>query len=212
MPTKRFMEKGGPSEGFQLWINLPAKDKMMKPRYQDTPPEKLPLIDVPGTDGKATVKILVGESYGHRSPIEADTPVWYNHYIAQPGAKIRWEIPTAAAWGGKTEDGLNIFAYLAHGRARFFGPDGKVRDCQEMDTAYFVSGPSEEGEPSVIEFEVPEDSTEPTMLLLLAGKPLREPMSRYGPFVMNTRDQIMQAMVDYQSGKFGSIEGELNTV
>ncbi|KAI9003874.1 pirin domain protein [Hyaloraphidium curvatum] len=208
MPTKKFMEEGGRAEGFQLWINLPAKDKMQTPRYQDTPPEGLPVVEVPGTDGKATVKVIVGDSYGVRSRIEPDTPVWYNHYIVKPGGRVSWQIPEAAAWGGRPTDGFNLFAYVAHGRARVYGPEGsgKDRDVGEMDTVFFVPGPSEEGEPEVVEFENPVDAKEDLMLLLLGGKPLKEPVARYGPFVMTTRDQIMQAVMDYQSGKFGAID------
>lgn len=208
MPTKKFMEEGGRSEGFQLWINLPAKDKFQKPRYQDTPPEGLPVIDVPGTDRKATVKVIVGTSYGVTSRIEPDTPVWYNNYVIKPGGRVTWDIPKASVWGGKTSDGLNIFAYLAHGQAKFFGPDGQTRDCSEMDTVFFKQGPSEEDETSYIEFENPADAKEDLMLLLLAGKPLKEPIARHGPFVLTTRDQLMQAFIDYQEGKFGHIEGD----
>jgi redox-sensitive bicupin YhaK (pirin superfamily) len=208
MPTKRFMEEGGRAEGFQLWINLPAKDKMQAPRYQDTPPEGLPVVEVPGSEGKATVKVLVGGSYGVESKIEPDTPVWYNHYNVKPGGRVTWDIPSAAAWNGNSSDGLNMFAYIAHGKARFYESDGKTRDCQELDTAMFVPGPSEEDETSVIEFECPEDGEEDLMLLLLAGKPLKEPIAQYGPFVMNTRDQISQCIIDYQSGLFGEIEGD----
>lgn len=183
MPSEETRKKGGLSEGFQLWVNLPAKDKMIPPRYQDTPPEKIPIKTA--QDGKVWVKIIAGEALGEKAVIDTRTPIMYLDIRLQPGTVFVQPVP-------KSYDG---FAYVWRG-AGYLGDERKTATMGQMG----LLGKGEE-----VRLEASED--EEMRILLIAGEPLREPISRHGPFVMNTWQEIEQAFKDYHSGKLGKIEG-----
>lgn len=185
MPESEFRRTGGRMHGFQLWVNLPRRDKMMPPRYQEIPSNRIPVATSP--DDLVGVRVLAGEALGVRAVIETRTPILYLHYTLQPDARTVQPVPRE----------FNVFAYVVGGRG-LFGPDGREAGAHQM--VIFV----EEGE--AVALAAPRDAAAPLDLLLIGGVPLREPVARYGPFVMNTQAEIRQAIEDYQRGRMGQIK------
>ena len=107
MPEKEFAQNGGRLHGFQLWVNLPKKDKMIKPRYQDVPSEKIPVAT--SDDKKVQVKVIAGQSMGKTAVIDTKTPIMYLHFTVKPGGKVIQDIP----------QNYNAFAYVANGDVNF---------------------------------------------------------------------------------------------
>jgi quercetin 2,3-dioxygenase len=182
MPDEQFARAGGRLHGFQLWVNLPRSDKMMKPRYQEIPAAKIPVGHT--ADGLVTVRVIAGESLGAQAAIETRTPIIYLHLSIQPGGSVLQPVPSD----------YNSFAYVVSGTGNF-GPDRERAERGQM--VMFA----QDGESVRIE----NSATLPLELLLIGGVPLREPVARYGPFVMNTREEIYQAVEDYQNGRMGEI-------
>jgi quercetin 2,3-dioxygenase len=181
MPERSFLERGGRMHGFQLWVNLPSREKMTPPRYQEIPAERIPVGR--SEDGRVTVRVLAGESLGQRAVIETRTPILYLDVALQPGAHFRQRVPP----------NFNVFVYVVEGRARF----ASGKEAEPHDLVLF----REDGEE--VEISAPSDSS--VRLLLIGGVPLREPVARYGPFVMNTRQELIQAFEDFQNGRLGEI-------
>lgn len=184
MPETGFLREGGRMHGFQLWVNLPRRDKMTPPRYQEIPSGRIPVATSP--DGLVWVKVLAGEALGARAVIETRTPILYLHFTLRPGGRAVQPVPRD----------YHVFAYVFGGRGRF-GTDG--REAREHQMVLFA----DDGEAVVL--AAPRDSTAPLDLLLIGGVPLHEPVARYGPFVMNTQGEIRQAIEDYQAGRLGRI-------
>ena len=172
-------QEAGRMRGFQLWVNLPAKDKMIDPRYQEFPPADLPVVTpAPGV----TVKLIAGEVDGVRGPISqpATDPVYLDVGLAPH-----------AEWLHALPEGHNAFAYAFEGSLTLGeGEDARPLSAQEMA----VLGGGE-----LVKLRAGEAGAR---LIVVAGRPLREPVARYGPFVMNTKQEIMQAFVDFQEGRF----------
>ena len=172
-------QEEGLMAGFQLWVNLPAKDKMTKPRYQDIDPENVPMVE--RADG-TKVKVLVGSFDGMKGPVTnvATDPLYLD--ITLP-AGVSASVPVEAEH--------NAFAYVFEGTAK----------VGAGDAAQMV----ERGQLAVLSLGdavTVEGGAKGGRLILVAGRPLREPVAKYGPFVMNTPDEIRQAIADYQAGKF----------
>ena len=184
MPEKEFAKKGGQLHGFQLWINLSKKDKMIKPRYQDVPSEKIPVAT--SDDKKVQVKVIAGQSMGKTAVIDTKTPIIYLHFTVKPGGKVVQDIP----------QNFNAFAYVAKGEVNF-GTEQKIAKKQAV---FFKRDGNK------VFFSVSPDSPLSADILLLAGMPLGEPVKRYGPFVMNTDEELQQAIDDYNNGKMGKID------
>jgi redox-sensitive bicupin YhaK (pirin superfamily) len=184
MPTEAIRERGGRIHGFQVWVNLPARDKMMAPRYQEVPASNIPEGTSP--DGRARVRVIAGEALGVRAVIDTRTPIVYQDWTLQPGAAV--EQPLAGAH--------NSMVYVFDGEAEI-GADGQAVTDGELA----LLGPGHS-----VRLAVPAGAPSHARLLLLAGQPLREPVARYGPFVMNTEAEIQKAMSDYRSGRLGEIE------
>jgi len=182
LPSNEFMRDGGVMHGFQVWVNLPARDKMMRPHYQEIPVAEIP--QATSADGKVMVRVIAGESLGQAAVIKTRTPIYYLHFTIQPGGEIIQPIPA----------GFNALVYLISGAVRL-GKES-VREGQMARL----------GDGDRVRLVVAADASVPADLLLLAGQPLNEPMARYGPFVMNTREEIDQAFRDYQSGRMGRID------
>jgi redox-sensitive bicupin YhaK (pirin superfamily) len=180
MPSRRIREEGGRVHGFQIWVNLPKQHKMTRPRYQEYASRELPVAK--SADGKATVRVIAGEALGARAVIETRTPIVLQDWTLQPGADVRVEVPRD----------LHAFVYVFEGSARVGAAGSEVREGQMA-----VLGPG-----TTVRLA---GANGPGRLLLLAGAPIREPVARYGPFVMNTRDELIQAVDDFQSGKMGEI-------
>jgi redox-sensitive bicupin YhaK (pirin superfamily) len=183
MPDPSFVRTGGRVHGLQLWVNLPRRDKMIAPRYQDVPSAKIPVAT--SADGKVRVKVIAGEALGVKAAVETRTPILYQHFSLQPGATIRQPVPAD----------YRVFAYGLSGKG-FYG-EGEAR--QEIDARKMVVF-GDDGDAVTLTA-----GAEPLEVLLLGGVPLKEPVVRYGPFVMNTEDEIRQAVVDYQAGRMGAI-------
>jgi redox-sensitive bicupin YhaK (pirin superfamily) len=181
MPDPYFVRTGGRVHGLQLWVNLPRSDKMIAPRYQEVPSAKIPVAT--SADGQVRVKVIAGEALGVAAAIETRTPILYQHFTLQPGATIVHAVPPE----------YRVFAYGLSGKG-FYGNVRREIDARQMivfgndgDTVTLAAG------------------EEPLEVLLLGGVPLKEPVVRYGPFVMNTEDEIRQAVTDYQAGRMGQI-------
>lgn len=184
MPTSEFTRTGGHLHGLQLWVNLPQRDKMTAPRYQDISADRIPTAQT--EDGLATVKVIAGEALGAKAVIETRTPIVYLHWTLQPGATIAQPIPSHYNAFAYVLDGNGLFGFdqesAGDGMMVLFAPDGDtvtIANPSESDTALNV--------------------------LLIAGAPLNEPIVRYGPFVMNTEAEIVQAIEDYRHGRMGTI-------
>lgn len=190
MPSKEIIEKGGVVEGFQLWVNLPAKDKMIPPRYQDTPAETIPIVRIPGAASDAsTVKVVAGESCGVSAVIETKIPITYLDITLQPGDRLEQPCPRSR----------HAFAYVFRSRVTVGSNRKSAMEGQVVEIDH---------DGDVFTVEAPADNTEAARVLFIAGEPIGEPVAQYGPFVMNTREEIMQAMRDFQAGKMGAIAGE----
>ncbi|MFM2124674.1 MAG: hypothetical protein RL328_1125 [Acidobacteriota bacterium] len=181
-PETEFRKTGGRLHGFQIWVNLPKRDKMMAPRYQEVPKAQIP--EGRSADGQATVKVIAGEALGARAVIDTRIPIQYLHFTLQPGASLEQPVPKAE----------NAFAYVFKGSA--------IIDGQRVEPHHLAVF-HRNGE--AVRLEAAADSTEPLQLLLLSGEPIGEPVARYGPFVMNTRQEIEQAFDDYRTGRMGTI-------
>jgi redox-sensitive bicupin YhaK (pirin superfamily) len=177
MPTDEVLEHGGRFHGFQIWVNLPARLKMTRPRYQEVPAANIPQAETP--DGLARVKLIAGEALGKRAVIETHTPIVYQDWTLSPGADVSVPIDRAA----------RVLAYVFDGEARV-----GEHDVQDGQLALLGEGD-----------EVRLRATKPARLLLLAGVPHGEPIVHYGPFVMNTERELAEAIDDYQSGRMGEI-------
>jgi len=170
-------QEDGRMRGFQLWVNLPAKDKMMAPRYQEFAPEELAVVT---HDNGAEVRIVAGEHEGRTGPVTdiAVEPLYLD--ITLPaGATVRQPTPL----------GHTAFVYT------FGGPGVQVAGT---DVPYRHLGLLTDGESVALRTAGDTESR----VLLVAGAPFNEPIARYGPFVMNTREEIMQAFDDFQNGRF----------
>ncbi|KND58238.1 Pirin-related protein [Candidatus Paraburkholderia schumanniana] len=181
MPAEEFTRRGGRVHGLQLWVNLPQRDKMVEPHYQEIPSAQIPAAT--SEDGKVSVKVIADEALGMKATIETRTPILYQHFSLKPGATIDLSVPRD----------FRVFAYPLSGTA-LYGPQSQPVRAQQMvifrdDGDSILLGAGDE----------------PVELLLIGGVPLKEPVVRYGPFVMNTEDEIRQAVVDYQAGRMGAI-------
>eukprot|EP00884_Botryococcus_braunii_P015832 jgi/Botrbrau1/2932/Bobra.0026s0007.1 len=158
--------------GFQLWINLPKKDKMVKPRYQDYKPSEIPAVEKEGL----RVRVMAGSSYGVQGPIEMRNPGMLLDVQLSAGAKFEQVVPAE----------YNGFVYISDG-------SGEVSGTEAKRTQALVLGPGD---------LITASTTDPEGLrfLLVAGRPINEPIVQHGPFVMNTQEEIEQAFMDYRRG------------
>ena len=170
LPTKKMMDEGGLMHGFQIWVNLPSKDKMMNPRYQDITSDDSPTID----KGGVWARVIAGECLGIESSIDTVIPITYVHVKMEPGKSLDKNLDTE----------LNGMIYVFKGEVSIEG-----KSVKDGSLALLSAG-------SEVKIEAKEESE----FLILAGPELNEPIARYGPFVMNTREEILQAIDDYQRG------------
>ncbi len=173
-------QEDGLMEGFQLWVNLPARDKMGEPWYRDFAAREIPVFT---TASGATVRVIAGESHGVAGAVtrEATEPLYLDVELP-PGARFTQSLPA----------GHNAFAYVYRGEIRI-GETAVPR--QRM--AILAGAPEADG-------VVVEAGGEPARFLLIAGRPLGEPIAQYGPFVMNTQEEIYAAVNDFREGRLGA--------
>jgi redox-sensitive bicupin YhaK (pirin superfamily) len=184
MPSARIREQGGRVHGFQIWVNLPARLKMTRPRYQEVPGNRIPQAATP--DGAARVRVIAGEALGARAVIDTHTPIVYQDWSLQPGADVTVPLPRDH----------QALVFVFEGAVRVGdGASGEGQVVEDGRMALLGAG-------DAVRFR---GAGKPGRLLLLAGVPLNEPVARYGPFVMNSEAEIMQAARDFQSGRMGEI-------
>jgi len=184
MPGEDFTRSGGRMHGFQLWVNLPRRDKMMNPRYQEISNAQIPKAR--SSDGLVAVSVIAGEAMGRQAVIETRTPIIYLHYRIAPGVTVTQQAPSD----------YNAFAYVVDGDGLFGAQGERAGDGQMV---LFAQDGDE------VRIENPADAQATLEVLLIGGVPLNEPVARYGPFVMNTEGEIRQAIEDYRLGKMGAI-------
>ena len=181
MPSARILEQGGRVHGFQIWVNLPSRLKMTEPRYQEVAADNIP--EANSADGLARVRVIAGEAMGVAACIDTHIPIVYQHWILQPGADVEQPLPhdhnaLLYVFSGEL---ISAGTPLADGEMGVLGKGGKLN------------------------LTVAETAGEPAQVLLLGGIPIGEPVVQHGPFVMNTKEEIGQAIEDYQQGKMGII-------
>jgi hypothetical protein len=185
-PPEDLVMSGGIFHGVQLWINLPKAKKRIEPAYQDL--QGLDSALVTSSDGGALVRVLAGNIDGHSGPGISHTPITITHISLAPGARV--DIP----W--RTD--FNALAYVLNGAGNI-GPNSQPIQTGQM--AVLV-----EGDYIRIQADQIQDARHDGLdIFLIGGIPLREQVFQYGPFVMSTREEVMQAMEDYQKGRFGHI-------
>jgi hypothetical protein len=192
-PPEHVVASGGLFHGFQLWVNLPGRLKMTSPRYQDIRAGQVALLS--SADGGALIRLIAGELGGHRGPGVTHTPVTLVHATITPGAQVR--LP----W----RPGFNALVYVLGGSGTVGTAGRPVRTGQ---LAVFGSG----GAVTVAAAQHQDGPAHELDVLVLGGQPIREPVAAYGPFVMNTRQELIQAFEDYQAGRLGAIPAEPSPV
>lgn len=177
--SRGFAERGGPFEMVQLWVNLPAQYKMSPPRYQTLLNAHIPSVALPNLGG--FVRVIAGEYAGHRGPAQTFTPI--HLWDIRLAAGHRVQLPLA--------DGHTTLVAVLHGNIRI----NAEQNANEVQLAIF----ERQGQDILLE------ALSDTILLLMSGTPIDEPVAAYGPFVMNTTQEIQQAMTDYRNGNMGRI-------
>ncbi|MEU3352025.1 pirin family protein [Streptomyces sp. NPDC037389] len=185
-PPESLVVSGGLFHGLQLWVNLPKKDKMMPPRYQDIGGGKVTLLT--SADGGAVIRVIAGEIGGHRGPGITHTPITMTHISLSPGAEL------SLPW----RPDFNALAYGLAGRGTA-GVEG--RPFRTGQTVVFG-----DGDALTLRADASQESRSPNFeVVLLGGQPIREPMRHYGPFVMNTHAELAQAFEDFRAGRLGTV-------
>src|SRR5689334_3632494 len=185
-PPEELVVSGGLFHGLQLWVNLPSADKMAAPRYQSLEGEQSTLLA--SADGGALVRIVAGDVAGHRGPGATHTPITFLHATVAPGARLH--LP----W----RPDFNALAYVLSGSGRA-GSEG--RPVGAGDLAVFGAG-----DHLLLSADERQGTATPSLeVIVLGGRPIREPIAWYGPFVMNTKAEITQTVEDYQAGRLGVV-------
>ncbi|CAN7144132.1 pirin family protein [Knoellia sp. LjRoot47] len=188
-PPESLVMSGGLFHGLQLWVNLPSTMKMSPPRYQDIRGGEVALLSSP--DGGALLRVIAGELDGHSGPGITHTPISIVHATVAPGARVR--LP----W----DPGYNALVYALNGR----GTVGAERRPLRMGQLAVLGA----GDVIEVGADDSQESRSPSLdLYIMGGRPIREPVAAYGPFVMNTRAELMQAFEDFQAGRLGTIPSQ----
>ena len=185
-PPEALVASGGRFHGLQLWVNLPAKDKMIQPRYQDIRGTSVALLSSP--DGGALVRLIAGDLGEHQGPGSTYTPITIVHATVQPGAQV--DLPWRADY--------NALVYVLSGAGTVGTERRPIRSGQLA-----VLGA---GDTIRVAGNRTQDSHTPALdVYVMGGRPIREPVAHYGPFVMNTKAELIQAFEDFQAGRLGSV-------
>jgi redox-sensitive bicupin YhaK (pirin superfamily) len=188
-PPEELVASGGLFHGFQLWVNLPASMKWTAPRYQDIRGGKVALVA--SYDGGALVRVIAGEVAGHPGPGSTHTPMAMVHATVNPGAEL------VLPW----RRDFNALAYILNGSGSV-GPQSRAIHTGQL-AVYGAGGAIS------VRADAHQESRSPNLdVLIIGGLAIREPVAWYGPFVMNTRDEIQQALVDYHAGRLGTVPAE----
>jgi len=185
-PPAELVMSGGLFHGFQLWVNLPAKDKFAPPAYQNLEGTDVALLA--SEDAGSLIRLIAGELGGVRGPGSTHTPISIVHATVSPGAQL------SLPWRPE----FNALVYVLSGR----GTVGVERRPVHTGQLAVLGA----GDRLTVSADAAQESRNPALdVVVLGGQPIREPMAQYGPFVMNTRDELQQAVEDFQSGRLGVI-------
>ena len=188
-PPEQLIATGGLFHGIQLWVNLPAAEKWVDPRYQDLEAQDNLLLTSP--DGGALVRVIAGDVAGHRGPGSTHTPISLVHASVQPGAQLLLPWPKE----------FNALVYVLAGSGTI---GAEHRPIHTGNLAVHGAGDALE-----ISADQVQEARHPVLdVLILGGRPIGEPVVAHGPFVMNTRDEIVQAFEDYQAGRLGTVPAD----
>ncbi len=188
-PPEHLVVSGGLFHGIQLWVNLPRAQKMSPPRYQDIRGREVSLLTSP--DGGALLRVIAGEVAGHPGPGVTRTPISLMHATLSPGAQV------VLPW----RPDFNALVYVLAGRGTV-GP--QQRPISRGQLAVLGAG-----EAITVAADRNQELASPDLeVLFLGGQPIREPVAAYGPFVMNTRAELVTAFEDFQAGRLGTIPAE----
>ena len=188
-PPEWLVVGGGLFHGLQLWVNLPSRAKLIAPRYQDIRGAAVSLLSSP--DGGALLRLIAGDLAGHQGPGVTHTPITIVHATVQPGAEV--DLPWRADF--------NALVYVLSG-AGYVGAERRPIESGQLA----VLGP---GDLIRVGASRGQESRSPTLeLYIMGGQPIREPVAQYGPFVMNTREELIRAFEDYRAGRLGSIPAD----
>ena len=188
-PPEDLVASGGLFHGIQLWVNLPRADKMIAPRYQDIGAGHVALLS--SADGGALVRLIAGDVGGHAGPGSTHSPITLAHATVSPGASM------TLPW----RSDFNALVYVLAGKGTVGTDRRPVRTGQ---LAVFGAGDS-----VTVAADQAQDSKAPSLeVLLLGGRPIGEPVYAYGPFVMNTKEEVAQAFEDYQAGRLGTVPAD----
>ncbi|GGU94207.1 short-chain dehydrogenase [Actinomadura cremea] len=195
-PPPELVSRGGLFHGVQLWVNLPRAQKWVAPRYQDIEARDVKLLAA--DDGSSLVRVIAGSLAGHGGPGVTYTPINYLHATVAPGARLTLPWPRD----------FNAMVYVLSGR----GTAGVEEVALDEGRLAVFGGSHHKGTGDGLVVRAadaqPRASAHGWEILVLGGLPIREPVARYGPFVMNTRDEIVQAFEDFQAGRMGTIPAE----
>jgi redox-sensitive bicupin YhaK (pirin superfamily) len=180
LPSARLLAEGGRMHGFQLWVNLPRSQKRVRPRYQDLRAKDIAVARTP--DGLVTARVIAGEVLGVKATTRTHTPILYAALEVAEGGRL--EAPVPAGW--------NAAFYLFSGEAAV-GPGSRVVRSGDLVVLQGDGAASIQG------------GKGGARALLIAGEPIGEPVVRYGPFVMNTEEEIQEAVDDFRAGRMGAI-------
>ncbi|EED16079.1 pirin, putative [Talaromyces stipitatus ATCC 10500] len=179
-------EDGSPNVGMQLWVDLPKELKYVEPRYRDLRATEIPVAEV--DDGRAIIKVISGQSHGVDSVRDlAYTPLWYFDITIKPGGRVKQILPL----------GWNAFAYTLEGATHFVMDNTDTKPIKQYHNVVF----QQSGD--YIEAYVPDNAEETSRFILVAGQPLDQEVVQYGPFVCTSKEEVYQAMLDFQSAKNG---------
>jgi quercetin 2,3-dioxygenase len=178
-PPEHLVMSGGLFHGMQLWVNLPRVAKMIAPKYQDIRGRESVLLTTP--DGGGLIRVIAGSVAGHEGPGSTHTPITLAHVTLQPGAQL--DLPWPADY--------NALVYAMAGRGTA-GTEARPLDSGQL--AVYGAGDA-----------IRVTGLDTLELFIMGGRPLREPVAHYGPFVMNTREELKQAFEDFQKGRLGVI-------
>ncbi len=188
-PPDQLIASGGLFHGTQLWVNLPAADKLIDPRYQNLDAGNIVLLTSP--DGGALVRVIAGDVAGHRGPGATHTPISMVHASIGPGAELVLPWPRD----------FNALLYVLSGAGTVGGDARPVHTGQLI-----VHGP---GEALAVRADATQESRHRALdVLILGGRPIGEPVYAHGPFVMNTRAEIVQAFEDFEAGRLGTVPAD----
>ena len=183
-PPEELVVSGGLFHGIQLWVNLPSRDKMIAPRYQNLDAELVRLLA--SSDGGALVRLIAGDLGGHVGPGSTYTPITVAHATIEPGEEL------VLPWRAE----FNALAYVLSGSGIVGAERRPVSDNQLV-----VFGPGDR-------IRLAGTGSRPLEVMLLGGRPINEPIAQYGPFVMNTRTELAQAVDDFNAGRFGLVPAD----